>query len=137
MYKTVDLGITIDKPTKNGNIWAKAAVEKAVQQINKKTPMNCYFMLEMANLGDPAIKILGAEITDEGEFKIHIETTSMREGQIAESLIRDDKIKFQPIIETNHCFQTQNNQKLISDIIRFKKMGIETNSVIRDMISKG
>jgi hypothetical protein len=135
MHATIDLGIEVDKPTSKGNIWTKVAVEKVVSEINRRVPFKCYFMIEMAHIGRPAIEVLGAEV-DDGKFKIHVETLGSREGKVAENLIREDKIKFLPMIETDKAYLAPDNKKYIQDVLRLNRLGIESNQVIREMIGR-
>jgi hypothetical protein len=135
MHVTIDLGIEADKPTDKGNIWSKLAVEKVIKEINRRTPLKCHFMVEMSNIGKSAIEIQGAELED-NRLKIHILTLGSREGKVAESLIREEKIKFLPMIETNMAYIAADNKTYVQDITKFHKIGIESSPVIREMIGR-
>ena len=135
MYATLDLGIEADAPTDRGNIWSKLSIEKVISEINRRAPMKCSFMIEMASIGKPAIEIQGAELED-NRLKIHILTLGSREGKVAEELIRDEKIRLLPMIETNRAYLAADNKTYVQDITKLNKIGLETNPIIREMIGR-
>ena len=113
-----------------------SAAQAGVPDANRLAmKMKCNFMIEMASIGKPAIEIQGAELED-NKLKIHILTLGSREGKVAEELIRDEKIRLLPMIETNRAYLAADNKTYVQDITKLNKIGLETNPIIREMIGR-
>lgn len=100
MYVTVPLGIKPGVPTKNGNVYTEQVCKKAVNQINKKTPIMGHYMekMDLQPIGKPCFEVRGAELNDKG-IELHIKTLDSKEGKILISEIYDGNIDILPIIE--------------------------------------